>query len=214
MAQSQRSESGWTCSIQQTARKRGSWCSHHGWYLDPLCEVRIDTIWCMGELRPYFLDDRTVSPRRPHSSNTHRHFEVLFEARTEMRDTMCEADVSDYQADTCGRRGGRHRYRLSRSLSTNPVMALIYHLWQSGNLYDPPVALVEPLLPPDSPSPSPPPPWLLPKHQPEDELLCTHRLKTGNVDSMERMWKRCSAPVVVFLNLNLFWALKKFYFSL
>lgn len=55
------------------------------------------------------FDGRTVPPHRPHALQTHTfYFEVLFEAGTEMCDTMCEADV-DYQEDTCRRRGGRHR---------------------------------------------------------------------------------------------------------
>lgn len=83
---------------------------------------------CTGESHPHFLDDRTVSPRRPHSSNTHLLlWSALWSPNRDVRYDVWGRRQRLPGQITCRRRGGRPRYRLF-SLSTNPLMALICHL--------------------------------------------------------------------------------------
>ena len=136
-------------------------------------------------VHPHLPDYSTVSVSPTHHTwYTLLNFEVLFEAGTEMCDTMCEADLDYMQAESGA----------AQTDSSLSVMAFICRLTEWGPLW-PAVALVEPLL-----LRPPPPPlhWLLPKHTWGREWLCALRQGcssqawSGNVDLMETTGKQCS----------------------
>lgn len=107
---------------------------------DPLHAVLTHFWWISGASLPTGLQYCLCVAPTHLTWYTLLNFEVLFEAGTEMCDTMCEADLDYMQAESGA----------AQTDSSLSVMAFICHLTEWGPLW-PAVALVEPLLLPPPP---------------------------------------------------------------
>lgn len=134
---------------------------HEGFTSQPKNPTRLNKVCPETVLeRPHFLGSESVSAHFPHTHQTHGTHTITLKCslKPEQRCvTRCVRPTSTGRMYA----GERRAAQIHSSPSPQTLPRLLSAIWQSGNLYDPPVLWGSPYYPP---LPAPPSHRLLPKH--------------------------------------------------